>query len=74
MLLSVESYCTVQCIMGNEHTFVEVFSTIVCNRPARVGQNIHEVVLIARTALYNKIHLKNYTLRSILLGPEAVRS
>ena len=60
----------VQGIMGNEHTFVEVFFTIVCDRPAGVGRSIDEGVLMAHTALNNKIHLKNYKLISILRAPK----
>ena len=51
--------------MRNEHTFVELFFRMVCDRPARVGRNVHEGVLIANIALHSKIHLKNYKLRSI---------
>ena len=60
----------VQCIMGNKHTFVKVFVRIVCDRPAQVGRNIDEGVLIAHTALCNEIPLKKYTLRSILWAPK----
>ena len=48
--------------MSNKHTFVYVSVW----RRNQVGQNVDEGVLIAHTALYNKIHLKIQTLRSIL--------
>ena len=51
----------VQCIMGNEHTFVEVHFRIVCDQPARVGPNFAEGVLIDHTALYNKFTQNSYT-------------
>ena len=39
-------------------------------RPARVDRNVVEGVLIAHTALYNQVHIKNYTLRTILRAPK----
>ena len=60
----------VQCIIGNNHTFVEVFSESCVDPPAHMGLNVDEGVLVTHTALYNKIHLKNYTLQSIYHAPK----